>query len=83
MRLFVSAVLATALVASNALADSNPAALAPGKPAGVKAAQMALDNTVLIAVGVGVVAAGIAIAASSSSKKAAATTTTTTTTTAP
>ena len=84
MRLLVSAVLATALLASNALAESTAAPLSPGKPAGVKAAQMALDNTVWIALGVGVVAAGIAIAATSgSSKKAAATTTTTTTTTAP
>ncbi|HXR95929.1 MAG TPA: hypothetical protein VN718_08620 [Rhizomicrobium sp.] len=82
MRLFVSTVLATALFASNALAGSTTGPLSPGKPAGVKAAQMALDNTVLIAVGVGVVAAGIAIAATSgSSHKAAATTTTTTTTT--
>ena len=81
MRLFVSTVLATALFASNALAGSTSVPLSPGKPAGVKAAQMALDNTVLIAVGVGVVAAGIAIAATSgSSHKAAATTTTTTTT---
>ena len=83
MRLFVSAVLITALFASNALAGSDSAALSPGKPAGVKAAQMALSNTAMIAIGVGVVAAGIAIAATSGSSKAPATTTTTTTTTAP
>jgi hypothetical protein len=85
MRLFLSATLATALFTSNALAGSTTAPLSPGKPAGVKAAQMALDNTVLIAIGVGVVAAGIAIAATSGSshKAATITTTTTTTTTAP
>lgn len=88
MRLLVSAILATALFTSNALAGSTTAPLSPGKPAGVKAAQMALDNTMLIAIGVGVVAAGIAIAATSGGHKAAVaaggtTTTTTTTTTAP
>jgi hypothetical protein len=64
MRLFVSAVLATALFASNALAGDASANLAPGKPAGVKDAQM-MDNTVVIGLGVALVAAGIAIAASS------------------
>jgi hypothetical protein len=63
MRLFVSAILATALFASNALAGDSTG-LAPGKPAGVKDAQM-MDNTVVIGLGVALVAAGIAIAASS------------------
>ncbi len=63
MRLFVSAVLATALFASNALAGDSTT-LAPGKPAGVKDAQL-MDNTVVIGLGVALVAAGIAIAASS------------------
>ena len=80
MRLFVSAVLATALFASTALAGSTPAPLSPGKPAGVKAAQMALDNTTIMIIGLGAVAAGIAVAASSSSSKAPSTVTTTTTT---
>ena len=62
MRLFVSAVLATALFASNALAGD--VGLAPGKPAGIKDAQV-IDNTVVIGLGVALVAAGIAIAASS------------------
>lgn len=68
---------------------SQPAALSPGKPAGVSQAQMAMlgNNTVLIALGVAAIAAGIAIAASGHSKAAAAaggtTTTTTTTTTTP
>ena len=83
MRLFVSAVLATALLASNALAGSPDAPLSPGKPAGVKAAQMALDNTTIMIIGLGVVAAGVAIAASSNGHKAATTTTTTTTTGSP
>jgi hypothetical protein len=64
MRLFVSAVLATALFASNALAGDASANLAPGKPAGVRDAQM-IDHTVVIGLGVALVAAGIAIAASS------------------
>jgi hypothetical protein len=63
MRLFVSAILATALFASNALAGDSTT-LAPGKPAGVKDAQL-MDNTVVIGLGVALVAAGIAIAASS------------------
>ena len=62
MRLFVSTVLATALFASSALAGD--ASLAPGKPAGIKDAQIT-DNTVVIGLGVALVAAGIAIAASS------------------
>jgi hypothetical protein len=64
MRLFVSAVLATAVLASSALAGETANTLAPGKPAGVKTAQLA-DNTVVIGLGLGLVAAGIAVAASS------------------
>jgi hypothetical protein len=64
MRLFISAVLATALFASNALAGDTGTGLAPGKPAGVKDAQMT-DHTLVIGLGVALVAAGIAIAASS------------------
>jgi hypothetical protein len=78
MRLFVSAVLATALFASNALAGDTNTSLAPGKPAGVKDAQMT-DNTVVIGLGVALVAAGIAIAASSGNNHNATTVTTTTT----
>jgi hypothetical protein len=64
MRVLISAVLATALVASSALADDG--ALAPGKPAGVKQAQMT-QNELWIALGVTAVAAGIVIAATSQS----------------
>jgi hypothetical protein len=78
MRVFVSAILATTLLASSALAGET-GALAPGKPAGVKDAQM-LDNTVVIGLGVAVVAAGIAIAASSGGSNKGTTTVTTTTT---
>jgi hypothetical protein len=78
MRLFVSAVLATALFASNALAGDTGTSLAPGKPAGVKDAQMT-DHTVVIGLGVALVAAGIAIAASSGNSHNVTTVTTTTT----
>ena len=79
MRLFVSAVLATALFASNALAGDAGTSLAPGKPAGVKDAQM-MDHTVVIGLGVALVAAGIAIAVSSGNNHNAPATVTTTAT---
>jgi hypothetical protein len=58
MRALISAVLATTLLASSALADDG--ALAPGKPAGVKQAQMT-QNEMWIALGVTAVAVGIVI----------------------
>lgn len=79
MRLFVSAVLATALFASNALAGDAAGSLTPGKPAGIKTAQLT-DNTIVIGLGVAVVAAGIAIAASSGNSHNVTSTTTTSTT---
>jgi hypothetical protein len=75
MRLLVSTILATVLFASNALAGDG--ALAPGKPAGVKDAQM-MDNTLVIGLGVALVAAGIAIAASSGNNHNVTSVTTTT-----
>lgn len=69
MRALISAILATTLIASSALADDG--ALAPGKPAGVKQAQMT-GNELWIALGLGVVAGGIAIAATSQSHSQAA-----------
>lgn len=78
MRLFLSAVLATVVFASTALAGEVPGTLAPGKPAGVKEAQM-MDNTVVIGLGLGLVAAGIAVAASSGNSHNVTTVTTTTT----
>ena len=82
MRALISVVLATTLLASSALADDG--ALAPGKPAGVKQAQMT-QNELWIALGVTAVAAGIVIAATSQShaKAAPATVVTTTTGTSP
>ena len=62
MRMFISAVLATTLIASSALADDG--ALAPGKPAGVKQAQMT-QNELWIALGLTAVAAGVVVAATS------------------
>jgi hypothetical protein len=69
MRALISAVLATTLLASSALADDG--ALAPGKPAGVKQAQMT-QNELWIALGVSAVAAGIIIGATSQSHTQAA-----------
>jgi hypothetical protein len=77
MRAFLSAVLVSALFATGALAADG--ALAPGKPAGVKQAQEQ-DNTLLYVAGIGLVAAGIAIAASSSNHHNTTTTTSTSTT---
>jgi hypothetical protein len=77
MRAFLSAVLVSALFATGALATDG--ALAPGKPAGVKQAQEQ-DNTLLYVAGIGLVAAGIAIAASSSNHHNTTTTTSTSTT---
>lgn len=59
MRNFCAAAAALSLLAASAFA----APLSPGKPAGVRKAQDQ-DNTVLYIVGLGVVAAGIAIAVS-------------------
>jgi hypothetical protein len=64
MKMFVSTALFIALVASSALADTATAPLAPGRPAGVRQAQQQ-NNTLIILVGLGLIAGGIAIAASS------------------
>ena len=64
MRNFFAVALAGALFATNAFAADAP--LAPAKPAGLKKAQDA-DNTLLVAVGLGIVAAGIAVVASGDS----------------
>ncbi|MES2256291.1 MAG: hypothetical protein V4559_14780 [Pseudomonadota bacterium] len=83
MRIICAAILASSLIVSSAFAATNVAApLAPGKPAGVKQAQAA-DNTLLMVLGLGVVAGGIALVASGggNDNPAAGTATTTTTTT--
>lgn len=76
---FGAAILASSLIVSSAFAATDAATpLAPGKPAGVKQAQAA-DNTVLIVLGLGVVAGGIALVASGNGGNSVATTTTATT----
>jgi len=77
MRTIGAVLLASSLIASSAFADVG-APLAPGKPAGVKQAQ-ATDNTLLLVLGLGVVAGGIALVASGNGKTTGTTTTTTTT----
>jgi len=79
MRIIGAAILASSLIVSSAFAATNAAApLAPGKPAGVKKAQAA-DNTLLIVLGLGVVAGGVALVASGGGKNTVATTTSSTT----
>jgi hypothetical protein len=77
MRIFGAAILASSLVVSSSFAATNSSApLAPGKPAGVKQAQME-GNTLLLVLGVGVVAGGIALVASGNGNGSVNTTTTT------
>jgi hypothetical protein len=75
MRVFISAVLATTLIASSALAG-DVGALAPGKPAGVKQAQMS-QTEMFWALGLTAAAAGIVIAATQQNHTHAAAPTTT------
>ena len=75
MRIIGAAILASSLIVSSAFAATNAAApLAPGKPAGVKNAQAA-DNTLLMVLGLGVVAGGIAVASGSGNGSVTTTTT--------
>lgn len=64
MRTFIAIALSTTLLASTAFAADSVGPLAPGKPAGIKQAQIGQTGWVLI--GVGVVAA-VAIGVASSS----------------
>jgi hypothetical protein len=64
MRNLVAAALSFSLLASSALA-ANEGGLAPGKPAGVKAAQ-GVDTTALLVIG-GIVAVGAIIGITQSS----------------
>jgi hypothetical protein len=78
MRIAGAIVLASSLVVSSSFAATNvPAPLAPGKPAGVKQAQME-GNTLLLILGVGVVAGGVALIASGNGNHSVTTTTATT-----
>ena len=84
MRAFTSGILALALSASGVLAAGSDVSLAPGRPAGLKQAEMSGNTILYVALGAGAIAA-IAIAASNGSNAAPTpgpvTTTTTTTTT--
>lgn len=77
MRTIGAVLLASSLIASSAFAaaTSATAPLAPGKPAGVKQAQQ-MDNTLLLVLGLGVVAGGIALVASGNGHTTVAATTT-------
>jgi hypothetical protein len=66
MRTFIAVILSSTLIASAALAaDIGP--LAPGKPAGVKQAQVGTTGWVLIGAGV-IAAIAIAVASDSNGK---------------
>lgn len=82
MRIVCAALIASSFLATSALAGSADL-LSPGQPAGVKQAQMTNDTTLYYIAGLGLIGAGIALAASGHHHAAAAggTTTTTTTTT--
>jgi hypothetical protein len=80
MRNFVAATVAATMIASSAFAATDTGPLAVGKPAGVKQAQDKDDNTVWYVVGLGFVAAGIALVASGDSNGSLAPGTVTTTT---
>ena len=63
MRVLIASLLATSLCATSVLAADAGAPLAPGKPAGVRQAQLE-DSTILYIVGAGAVIAGIVLVAS-------------------
>jgi hypothetical protein len=66
MRKFCVLLSAAALLSGSAFAaDTAPSSLAPGKPAGLRTAQDG-DNTIFYIVGLGAIAAGIALIASDS-----------------
>lgn len=79
----ICAVIVAASLLTTAAMAATP--LAPGKPAGLRKAQDQDDNTVLYIIGIGAVAAGIALLASGSDNNGSAvvppTSTPTTTTT--
>jgi hypothetical protein len=80
MRAVVAVVLASSLFVSSAFAAADTGPLAPGKPAGVKQADIEAGG-VLLALGVIGLAAGIALIASGTQGSNNASTGTTTTTT--
>ena len=76
MRNFCALLAAAALLSGSALAADINTSLAPGKPAGLRTAQDDGDNTIFYIVGVGALAAGIALLASDNSSNKGATATT-------
>ncbi len=64
MRNFCAILAAAALLGGSAFAADTTSTLAPGKPAGLRTAQDRDDNTVFYVVGLGAIAAGIAVLAS-------------------
>lgn len=64
MRNLCALLAAAALLSGSALAADSNSSLAPGKPAGLRTAQDDGDNTVIYIVGLGALAAGIALIAS-------------------
>jgi hypothetical protein len=73
MRTMIATILASSLLVSSAIA-ADVAPLSPGKPAGIKQADIEAGG-VLLWVGVGALAAGIAFAVSSSQGNSSSTTT--------
>ncbi len=80
MKVFLSATLATLMFASGAVAGDAANTLAPGKPAGVQAAQSQGVNTLAI-VGLAAIAGVVVIAVSHSSHNGSGGTSSSTTTT--
>jgi hypothetical protein len=75
MRTIGAVIVASSLIVSSAFAATDSTApLAPGKPAGVKQAQVE-GNTLLLVLGLGVVAGGIALVASGNGNGSVTTTT--------
>lgn len=75
--MFLAATLVAIPVAGSLAAETSSQPLTPGKPAGVKQAQME-DQALTIAFGAGLLAAGIAIATTGGNGKGNTVTTTTT-----
>ena len=75
MRL-MAPVLAFLLAASPVMAANTKPALAPGKAAGVKQAQLLSGNGILLLIGVGVLVGGIILVSSGSDNNSTPTTTT-------
>jgi hypothetical protein len=79
MRNFVAATVAATLIATGALAATDPGAPLPsGKPAGITKAQFSDGNTIWFIVAGGLIIAGVALVASNGNSTLVTGTTTTT-----